>query len=82
MNDAIRQKIRASRIRQYEVAAKIGVSEYTLIRWLRRELTQEQTDKILHAIDELEQPHKISTITGTSKPVTTVRRSNGSKRLV
>ncbi len=53
MNDAIRQKIRASRIRQYEVAAKIGVSEYTLIRWLRRELTQEQTDKILHAIDEL-----------------------------
>ena len=30
----------------------------------------------------LEQPHKISTITGTSKPVTTVRRSNGSKRLV
>ena len=29
----------------------------------------------------LEQPHKISTITGTSKPVTTVRRSNGSKRL-
>lgn len=53
MNDAIRQKIRASRIRQYEVAAKIGVSEYTLIRWLRRELAQEQTDKILHAIDEL-----------------------------
>ena len=32
--------------------------------------------------DILEQPHKISTITGTSKPVTTVRRSNGSKRLV
>ena len=31
---------------------------------------------------DLEQPHKISTITGTSKPVTTVRRSNGSKRLV
>ena len=31
---------------------------------------------------ELEQPHKISTITGTSKPITTVRRSNGSKRLV
>lgn len=53
MNDAIRQKIRSNRIRQYEVAAKIGVSEYTLIRWLRRELTQEQTDKILHAIDEL-----------------------------
>ncbi len=32
--------------------------------------------------NNLEQPHKISTITGTSKPVTTVRRSNGSKRLV
>lgn len=53
MNDAIKQKFRANRIRQYEVAAKIGVSEYTLIRWLRRELTQEQTDKIMHAIEEL-----------------------------
>lgn len=53
MNDAIKQKIQANRIRQYEVAAKIGISEYTLIRWFRKELTQEQTDKILHAIDEL-----------------------------
>ena len=33
-------------------------------------------------LERLEQPHKISTITGTSKPVTTVRRSNSSKRLV
>ena len=34
------------------------------------------------SLEYLEQPHKILTITGTSKPVTTVRRSNGSKRLV
>lgn len=37
---------------------------------------------VYHPYCRLEQPHKISTITGTSKPVTTVRRSNGSKRLV
>ena len=39
-------------------------------------------DRKGYRIKSLEQPHKISTITGTSKPVTTVRRSNGSKRLV
>ena len=29
MNDAIKRKIKESRIMQYEIAAKIGISEYT-----------------------------------------------------
>ena len=50
---------------------------------LNEELAEYQESKSLEELaDLLEQPHKISTITGTSKPVTTVRRSNGSKRLV
>lgn len=53
MNDEIKREIRKARLMQYEIAAKIGVSEYTLCRWFRRELTPEQRDKVLAAIAEL-----------------------------
>ena len=42
MNDTIKRKIKESRIMQYEIAAKIGISEYTFCRWFRKELTAEQ----------------------------------------
>lgn len=53
MNDEIKREIRKARLMQYEIAAKIGVSEYTLCRWFRRELTPEQRGKVLAAIAEL-----------------------------
>lgn len=53
MNDKIKQAIKRSRFMQYEVAAAIGISEYTLCKWFRKELTAEQQDKILSAIDRL-----------------------------
>ena len=53
MNDTIKRKIKASRIMQYEIAAKIGISEYTFCRWFRKELTAEQQEKILTAIAEI-----------------------------
>ena len=53
MNDDIRKKIRQSRLRQWEISAKLGVCEYTLIRWLRDELSDEKRKRILEAIDEL-----------------------------
>ena len=53
MNDTIKRKIKASRIMQYEIAAKIGISEYTFCRWFRKELTAEQQEKILAAITEI-----------------------------
>lgn len=49
-NIEIRTKIKESRIMQYEIAAKIGISEYTLCRWFRKELTSEQRMQILDAI--------------------------------
>ena len=74
------------------IMARIKIKNQNYIReaWLdltRTELARQITDqistcRIATAPHYLEQPHKISTITGTSKPVTTVRRSNGSKRLV
>ena len=50
MNDAIKRKIKESRIMQYEIAAKIGISEYTFCRWFRTELTSEQQERILAAV--------------------------------
>ena len=49
----IKQAIKESRIMQYEIAAKIGISEYTLCKWFRKELTAEQQEKILAAIAEI-----------------------------
>ena len=36
-----------------EVAAKIGISEYTFCRWFRKELTAEQQERILAAIADI-----------------------------
>lgn len=53
MNDEIKKSIKESRIMQYEIAAKIGVSEYTLCRWFRNPLTDEQKNLIISAITEI-----------------------------
>ena len=53
MNYSIKQIIKESRYRQYEIAARIGISEYTFCKWFRKELTQEQKELILSAIEEL-----------------------------
>lgn len=52
-NENIRAKIKKSRIMQYEIANCLGISEYTLCRWLRKELTPEQSERILAAIEEI-----------------------------
>lgn len=52
-NIEIRQAIKVSRFMQYEIAAQMGISEYTLCRWLRREMTTEQKESVYRAIAEL-----------------------------
>ena len=54
-NFEIREKIRKNRIMQYEIAAQIGVSEYTLCRWFRKELTDDQYRKIADAIEAIKE---------------------------
>ena len=51
---------------------------------MQREIHSQLQEKGIgtKAQQALEQSHKISTISSTSKPVTTVRRSNSGKRLV
>ncbi len=52
-NSEIKRTIKESRIMQYEIAAKMGISEYTLCKWFRKELTAEQQERILAAIAAL-----------------------------
>lgn len=49
-NQIIRTEIKRSGIAQWRIAAKIGVSENTLIRWLRYPLTEEKIMRIKTAI--------------------------------
>lgn len=49
-NSEIKKTIKESRIMQYEIAAQMGISEYTLSKWFRKELTNEQRTQILDAI--------------------------------
>ena len=53
LNSDIRAAIKEHNLRQYQVAEKIGVSEFTFVRWLRRELSDERKRIIFAAIEEL-----------------------------
>lgn len=55
MNQEIRQAIKAVGLKQWQVAKACGVNEYTFIRWLRDELTEERKKTIYHAIESLQQ---------------------------
>ena len=52
-NADIRTAIKESSLCQYQVSEKIGVSEFTFIRWMRNELSDERKQRILAAIKEL-----------------------------
>jgi hypothetical protein len=53
MNDDIRELIKKSRVRNWEVAQKIGVAEATFSRMLRYEITPEKKQDIIKAVNEL-----------------------------
>lgn len=54
-NDTIRNQIKKSRVFQYEIADELGVSEMTLVRWLRKELSEEKKQRIISAITKLKE---------------------------
>lgn len=53
MNTEIRAALLKTGIRQWALAEKMGVSEFTLCRWLRHELPAEKKRAALEAIREL-----------------------------
>ena len=51
MNTEIREAIKKARVKHWEVASALGISEYTLVRWLRFPLSEERRAAILKAIE-------------------------------
>lgn len=52
-NQDIRNEAKEKGVFLYEVAHKLGVSEPTMVRWLRFELPADKKAKILKTISEL-----------------------------
>ncbi len=46
-------KIKQNRLCHYEVAKALGISEVTLCRWLRDELSEDKKETIMSAIDSI-----------------------------
>ena len=55
MNNNIetRRIIKENRLYFYEVAEKLGITENTLYRWLRKELDDEKRELVLNAVKAL-----------------------------
>ena len=53
-NAEIREILRKRRIRHYEVADRLGISEYTFCKWLRTELPPDKQEEVLEAIKKIE----------------------------
>lgn len=52
-NEEIRRVIAAKNLRKWEIALEAGISDTTLSKWFRRELTGERRERVLAAIDRL-----------------------------
>lgn len=52
-NLEVRLKINQNRLRHYEVARALGITEYTFCKWLREEMNEERKSLVLSAIDKL-----------------------------
>ena len=53
MNTDVREAIKRANLKQWQIADYCGVSESTLIRWLRFELSEEHRKLIYQAIESL-----------------------------
>lgn len=52
-NIEIRNIISQSRFKHYEIAGKMGITEFSFSRQLRKEFTEEQRDRVVKAIELL-----------------------------
>ena len=52
-NKIIREELKERSVRHWELAAALGVSEQTLVRWLRFELSEDRQLEMLMKIEEI-----------------------------
>ena len=60
-NKDLRDEMRIANVRQWEVAEAIGISEMTMVKWLRRELDDKKKSRVREGIAKAEQQHKQNT---------------------
>lgn len=53
MTESLKTMMKKAKVKQWQVAKQMGVSEFTFCRWLREELSPERHAQVLAAIDEL-----------------------------
>lgn len=53
-NNEIREKAKRAGVKHWQIAIQLGVSEQTLVRWLRTPLDESKAQRITEAIDCLE----------------------------
>ncbi len=58
-NNDVRAAAKENGVYLYEIAEKLGVSEPTFIRWLRKELDEPTKCKVLAAIEQIRREHEI-----------------------
>jgi hypothetical protein len=54
-NMDLRNEFRIADVRQWQVAGALGVSEMTLLKWLRFELSEEKKNRVREAIEKIVQ---------------------------
>ncbi len=52
-NKDIERLLKQEQIYKWEVAEKLGLHETTFCRWWRKELSQEQAQRVLSAVEEI-----------------------------
>lgn len=52
-NHKIREAAKQANVKHWEIAARLGVSEQTFVRWMRSQMSSEKEETILKTIDEL-----------------------------
>lgn len=52
-NVAIREKARENKVKHWQIADYIGVSEQTFMRWLRKKLPADKEKQVFDAIDAI-----------------------------
>lgn len=60
-NKDLRDEMRIANVRQWEVAEAIGISEMTMVKWLRRELDDSKKALVREGISTAAQQHKTNT---------------------
>lgn len=49
----VRQKVKTSGVRYWQIAERLGIAAETLCRWMRKEFDDERKQLVLNAIDEI-----------------------------